>query len=216
MSKKIKIILSLVVVVLIVTTIVTLWFFLGKDNTKGKKVDVSAAEAITSFDGQKVGSSFAKLDYYTLQPSLHEEAAKEAIKYIQDKNQDKRFAAIYLLTLTGDKDNRSELTKALDDQDKAYATVAAGTLIGWGDKNAIPVLIESLVSEKSIPYSDPPTSLAQLAYKALPYYTDKDFGLTTAKSEEEINNAQAEWKMWWASNNEKLQWDEPTNKYTIK
>ena len=216
MNKKIKIVLLAVIVVLIAVVAATLWFFLKKDDTKGKKIDVSAAEAITSFDGQAIDNSFTKLDYYTLQPSLHEEAAQEAVKHIQDKDQGKRFAAIYLLTLTGDKDDRSELAKVLEDENKAYATVAAGTLIGWGDKNAIPILIESLSSKDSIPYSDPPTSLAQLAYKALPYYTGKDFGLTAAKSEEEINNAQAEYKMWWSSNNEKLQWDEAANKYIIK
>lgn len=215
MNKKVKILIPLLLAIaLVAATAIVLFLYLKKDGTKSVKI--TAQEAITTFDIQNVENSFTKLDFYILQPTPHGQAAEEAVKYIQDSDDGKRFAAIYLLSHAGDQNNKADLAKALDDQNQAYVTLAAGTLIGWGDKNAIPVLIESLTSKEAIPFSDPPSPLAQLASKALPYYTGKDFGLSATTTEEELNNAQAEWKMWWSSNNENIQWDDEAKKYLTK
>ncbi len=213
-SKLIPIVIAVLVILLVVGGI----YYVMRDgdglNLTGGGDAVSAQEAIEQFDPQEdIDASFARLDYYILQPPKHDEAAAEAVNYIQDSDETTRFVAVYFLGNTGNSTYADQLLPALEDDNDAIATIAAATLLGWGKKEAIPILIESIIIEDTIPYSEPPMAIGSLALRSLPLYTEQDFGDDAVTSDEELNNVQAEWKMWWSSNNSNLTWNSETKSY---
>ncbi len=176
---------------------------------------VSPEEAIQSFDPSEVEASVAKLDQYILFPKKYEEAARAAGEFLQDGNLSIRFAAVYVLALTGDESDQSHLIPVLNDQDQALRSMAAGRLIGWGAKASIPVLIDSLHSKKNIPFSHPPKPLWTLAQESLPHYTNQDFGLKDALTAEEVRTVISVWESWWNQNKNNLRWDKTKERYVL-
>ncbi len=185
------------IIVVVVAGGIVAWMMRPGDN-----VEMTAEEAITGFTAENLDSSFAGLDLYIVNPERHEEAAAEAAKYISSSDPEVAFAAIYLLGLTGSASDAAALRPALENDNASLRTLAAGTLIGWGEKEAIPVLIDSLTSEELLPYSEPPTPLLVLAAEALPYYTGEDFGVS-----------QKDWLAWFDTTGDKLSWNEESQTY---
>lgn len=174
---------------------------------------LSAEGAVTGFTADNLNVSFARLDLLILNPDRHEEAATAAAAHVNDSDPDVAFAAIYLLGLTGDATNTGALSRALENEHLALRTVAAGTLIGWGAADAVPILINALDSRETIPHSEPITPIANLAIEALPHYTGEDFGLRTATSLEDLTVAKSEWEAWYEEIGFRLEWNETTQRY---
>ena len=172
-----------------------------------------AIQAIESFTPKQVDRSFDRLHYFVLQPDLHSQAAMQALRYISDPDPVRRFVGIYLLGNTGTPDNGQALATALKDEITTYRVIAAGTLIRWGYKEAIPTLITALSDTTPLPYSKPPLPAHDLAQDALTWYTKQDLGLSTAQTITEFEAAQTQWQKWWHDNGSHLKWNGSAQKY---
>lgn len=171
-----------------------------------------AETVITRFDPAKP-DSFLQLEEMIMDPATHASAAEAAIAHLEDADAGSRYAAIYLLVNVGTEDRAPELAMALDDPVLGLRAIAAGRLIGLGQKEAIPVLIEALTASDAIPYSDPPRPVWTLAREALPHYTGEDFGLIAAADSAAAAATAAQWQAWWQALGASLQWDASAEKY---
>lgn len=169
--------------------------------------------AIADFD-PAAPDGFFDLESLIMHPASHPITATAAAAHVEDPDFDTRFAAIYLLVNTGNATFAPQLAAVLDDTDFGLRTIAAGRLIGWGEKQAIPVLIESLTADENIPYSDPPAPLWTLAQAALPAYTGEDFGLRAASDAAGVAATAEQWSAWWQANGDALQWDAEQKGYS--
>ncbi len=170
------------------------------------------ATAIAHFDGGDP-STFLELELLIAHPASHPASAQAAVREISASDTDTRFAALYLLTNTGTPVYTPALMAALADPDNGLRAIAAGGLIGWGEKAAIPVLIESLTYEGSLPHSDPSAPIWILAQDALPFYTGEDFGLRTATTSAAALASVDAWRAWWDTHGEDLQWNAEVGRY---
>jgi hypothetical protein len=141
-------------------------------------------------------------------------AARAAAGLVEAAQEEVRYAAIYVLGLTaaGPADSAA-LKRALDDDAVHLRTIAAGSLIGLGDKDAIPVLIELLAETDEIPGSVPPMFVDRFSSQALTAYTGEDYGLLEATSGDLRTLALGRWRTWWDNVKDTLHWDPATKKY---
>ncbi len=131
--------------------------------------------------------------------------AQQAQAYLQSEDVKLRFAAVYGLSLAVDESNADQLLPVLQDPDIRLRTIAAGSLIGLGRKESIPILITALGSNEFLPMSHPPRSLSTLARQALPHYTGQDFGTGPGDA--------PAWQAWWDQAGARLQWDAAAGRY---
>ncbi|MBV8195302.1 MAG: hypothetical protein JOY80_07210 [Candidatus Dormibacteraeota bacterium] len=85
--------------------------------------------------------------------------------------------------------------------------MAAAGVTRMGDIGGIPVLIDSLSSDKGLLGSQPPAYIWTFASEMLARFTGQTFGPTYDADGPRIAAAQALWKQWWAVNQSKLRWD---------
>lgn len=117
-----------------------------------------------------------------------------------------RFAAVYALGLAVDETHTALLRPALQDPDLALRVIAAGALIGLGEPESIPVLVEALGSDDLLPYSHPSRPVWMFADATLGAYTGMDFGVP-AGAEDQRGATAAAWQDWWEENGASLTWD---------
>ena len=147
--------------------------------------------AVRAFDGSEAG--FARL-HDALDGGGDPVPALAAL--LKDADPTVRFAAIYLVALLTDTPAEIDvLRRALDDPAPELRAMAAASLAGRGVVEALPVLIDLLDSDAQLPYSRPPTPVADQAWAALNLLTAQAF--TTA----------GEWRAWWAAASPGLRWD---------
>jgi len=141
---------------------------------------------------------------------------REAEELLGSPDLSTRFAAVYALGLTVDESQAYLLVPALSDQNQGLRTIAAGALIGLGEVESIPILIEALVGDESLPYLEPPTRAWTLAHAALIHYTGRDFGFLEAVRSDDVvarQTAVAAWQLWWAEAGLDLTWDAASQRY---
>jgi len=202
--KKKILIIAAIFFVLVISAVIIFLFLKNQSSTKEvvKKYsftdEISVQQAITQFTTttkDEENKSFQRLDYFIQQDSLHPGAAKFASQYLQDNNDNIRFAAVYLLGNTGNDEEKIALVPLLNDKNKNIQIITASYLIGIGEKTAVPILISFLGSSDVIKYSDPPLKYSEFALSLISQYVDYD----------SVNN-----------NINDLQWDAELKKYIIK
>ncbi len=171
--------------------------------------DVNLTDAIEMFAAADLVFSYNRLEWFVLQPTLHEKAANKAVAYLNEASFERRFAAVYLLLRTHDGKYSDRLLAAHgEERDHRIKVILAGHLVGRGYKQVIPTLIDSLDSELLVPFALPAKPLWWPAYEALPHYTGKDFGLADARSKEAVAETKPLWQRWWADHATGLVWEE--------
>lgn len=172
----------------------------------------TTSPVITTFDGSD--AAFGALDLaIESNPAAVIEQARSALTAEDPKV---RFAAVYALGLTVEPGNADILVPVLEDPDPALRAIAAGALSGLGIKDSLPVLIEALAVDASLPYSDPPLPQWALAESALVEYTGQDFRVGAAIQDGDAPARQAAveaWRGWWLANAARLTWDAGTTRY---
>lgn len=151
-----------------------------------------AIEIIEAFDTDQLERSIFDLNRVVLQG----EGVQDAVAgFLQSQDLTERWAATYVLALRADSAQAGErLLPILNDPEPSLRVIAAGSLIGLGQKEAIPVLIEALDSVVELPFNDPPELASELALEALTAYTGQSFDTVP------------EWQGWWAEVEDMLEW----------
>lgn len=170
-------------------------------------VDLAAAEAareaVEGFDPEEP-EAFARLNQIVVEDP---DIVPELAPYLEDDDPERRFAALYVAALLADSEAEAELLKpALEDPLPGYRVMAAGSLIGLGAIEAIPVLIDELENDEPLPYDKFNRPIWDLAQEALAAYIGWD----------EMNLAtQEQWQGWWDGYpGENLIWD--GEKYVVE
>lgn len=151
-------------------------------------------QAVEAFDPSDLDAGLARLN----QAALRGEAGSvlAIAPALEAGDPASRWAAVYVAALLAEtSEDAAALEVALVDSEPSLRVVAAASLIGLGQKEAIPVLIESLDSRDELPYSDPPEPVSGLARLALEAYTGQSF------------DDSAGWFIWWESVEDGLTWD---------
>tara|TARA_B100001123_G_scaffold212280_1_gene239718 strand:+ start:88 stop:693 length:606 start_codon:yes stop_codon:yes gene_type:complete len=166
--------------------------------------EIKPTAILDSFDISDLNTSFSRLHY--LISFGPDQKAVSAIKVrLGSTNPQVRFAAIYLLIHIAGEAETALLLEAVKDPVPAFRTIAAGALIGLGERSAFPLLIDALRSDEGLPYSDPPKPLRAFSQQTLEAYVA-----------EESRPAGADgWDDWWVTHQERLMWSDSLKRYVL-
>jgi hypothetical protein len=166
--------------------------------------DINPAEILDSFDISDLNTSFSRLHYLiAIGP---DQKVVAAIKVrLGSTNPQIRFAAIYLLIHIAGEAETALLLEAVKDPVPAFRAIAAGALIGLGERSAFPILIDALMSDDNLPYSDPPKPLRVFSQQTLEAYV----------AEESRPAGADDWADWWATHQERLMWSDALKRYVL-
>jgi hypothetical protein len=166
--------------------------------------DINPAEILDSFDISDLNTSFSRLHYLiAIGP---DQKVVAAIKVrLGSTNPQIRFAAIYLLIHIAGEAETALLLEAVKDPVPAFRAIAAGALIGLGERSAFPILIDALMSDDNLPYSDPPKPLRVFSQQTLEAYV----------AEESRPAGADDWADWWATHQERLMWSNALKRYVL-
>jgi hypothetical protein len=166
--------------------------------------DINPAEILDSFDISDLNTSFSRLHYLiAIGP---DQKVVAAIKVrLGSTNPQIRFAAIYLLIHIAGEAETALLLEAVKDPVPAFRAIAAGALIGLGERSAFPILIDALMSDDNLPYSDPPKPLRVFSQQTLEAYV----------AEESRPAGADDWADWWAVHQERLMWSNALKRYVL-
>ncbi len=95
------------------------------------------------------------------------------------------------------------LAGRLTDPNVSLRTYAAGGLVALGDKQGIPVLVEAL-------------SVQQRGYLSVPPELLNAFGFDPLAAEAKRAASQQQWRDWWKTTGERLQWDASKRVFGVK
>jgi HEAT repeat protein len=147
-------------------------------------------EAVTTFStaSNRVNSSFAAIGQLALRNPAALRSA--ALANLASRNPDVRYAAVYGLSLTATRgESLDALARILRSHDVTERVLAAETLTAQGDKRGVPVLIDSLDSQKAFAHWAPPRRAGEVAQHALLRFVPSP-RLRLASKEA--------WRRWWA------------------
>ncbi len=166
--------------------------------------EIKPAEILDTFDISNLNTSFSRLHYLiAIGP---DQKVVAAIKMRLDSiNPQIRFAAIYLLIHIAGEAETVLLLEAAKDSVPAFRAIAAGALIGLGERSAFPILIDALMSDDNLPYSDPPKPIRVFSQQTLEAYV----------AEESRPAGADDWADWWAVHQEQLTWSDPLKRYVL-
>jgi len=176
-------------------------------------VSEAGAAVLRTFDPEnEPDATFAELN--RLAAESPEGVALAAASLVRDPKRSTRYVAVYLLGLTASTPaDIAALGAALEDRETFIRAIAGGALVGLGHKPAIPVLIDLLASEVTIPQSFPPLPIARLAFDGLSFYTGVSFGWEEAGGSGERAHVRERWQRWWVENGERLRWNPDSERY---
>ncbi|MBD3360399.1 hypothetical protein GF366_01200 [Candidatus Peregrinibacteria bacterium] len=167
-------------------------------------VQNSIDEAIEAYD-------FKTSDYSETVDAI-KNLGEDAIPGLADmiENEDKKVRYISFISLSGlayqIPEKKSEiiplLNKGLQDTDPTIKVQTAQILSLFGEKAAVPVLIDALDSEEMMVPSEPIMLLREYAYFILRENTDQDYGYEKDK-----------WFSWWEENKNTVEFDEENKKF---
>jgi len=166
--------------------------------------DINPAEILDSFDISDLNTSFSRLHYLiAIGP---DQKVVAAIKMRLDSiNPQIRFAAIYLLIHIAGEAETALLLEAVKDPVPAFRAIAAGALIGLGEGSAFPILIDALMSDDNLPYSDPPKPIRVFSQETLEAYVATESRPVGAD----------DWADWWTVHQERLIWSDSLKRYVL-
>lgn len=156
---------------------------------------------------------------------LGSEAVPALVPLADSLNEGERYTAIVALgriatadaAKPGDIDAATKsLANRLSDPNVSLRTYAAGGLVAMGDKRGIPVLIEALSVQQRGYLSVPPELLNAFAFRALNAYTGQSFGFDPLADEAKRAASQQQWRDWWKTTGERLQWDASKRVFGVK
>jgi HEAT repeats len=163
----------------------------GNAEPEGPRVP-DPAQAVRAFDPDELDVSIDRLNRASFaSPS----AVRSLALLLGDPDPDRRWAAVYLVAILVTEEQAEVLRPVLEDSDPNLRVMAAGALSRLGVVESLPVLIEGLRSEETLPFSDPPRPTADLAREALEAYTGEGFV------------SPEEWEQWWIGVRASLTWD---------
>ena len=166
--------------------------------------EIKPAEILDSFDISDLNTSFSRL-HYLIAIGPDQKVVAEIKMRLDSINPQIRFAAIYLLIHIAGEAETVLLLEAVKDPVPAFRTIAAGALIGLGERSAFPILIDALRSDEGLPYSDPPKSIRVFSQQTLEAYV----------AEESRPAGADDWDDWWAAHQEQLMWSDPLKRYVL-
>ena len=153
----------------------------------------SAVEVAEEFDPAEPGAVLALNEVIA---AGSEEAVADLLSLLDDEDPNRQWAGLYMALLLAESDEEIELLRPMLSHDEpVFRAMAAGTLAGFGEADALPVLIEALSSAAELPYSDPPRPLATYAQAALESLTGESFADASG------------WESWWQDVEGDISWD---------
>ena len=172
----------------------------GKETTESKaKVD----SAVNGFDGINLNT----LDLDKL-IALGKSAVPTLTNLLNSTNASTRYAAVLGLGAIGHNDASANvltsLKKVLTDSDINVKIASAELVMSFGDKEGIPVLIETLNSTEILKATEPAMPANSYSSLILTRYTDQIFAVDKAK-----------WQEWWLANKDKLKWNKENEIFTV-
>ncbi len=156
---------------------------------------------------------------------LGSEAVPSLVTLAESQKEPERYTAIAALGRIATASNAKPAdveaaTKALGgrltDSNVSLRTYAAGGLAALGDKRGLPVLIEALSVQQRGYLSVPPELLNDYAFHTLKAYTGQTFNYDPLTDEAKRTAAQQQWREWWKTNGERLQWDAGKHTFVVK
>lgn len=132
---------------------------------------------------------------------LGETAVDPLLLQLSHQNIKVRWLAVYALARLGhevSKKDKEKIAAAFQkfvakEESLALKRQAATALVSFGDKEAIPLLIECLSGDEVLLFSEPPKSLDEFCLETLKFYTAQNFDYD-----------QSLWQDWWQKNKEGL------------
>jgi|GEM_PF-1959420 len=196
------------------------WLGLRAQLPKLKPEEIKqTVESITSkIDSQNPAS----LDAVENLVSLGPEAIDVLISKLKEENINSKWASLYALSRIGFGQKKNIRQKIIDEISPEFSssspsikTMAAGITTIFGNKEGIPILIESLKFKELLLYSEPPELICQYAYDTLAHYTGQSFGAKCGWLNFDPSS-QSGFEDWWEQNENNLVWNEKTKIYEIK
>jgi hypothetical protein len=189
---------------------VALWAAIGGMALAQTKSPPERAIVEFSFADLKKSYHFLNQAAFEQRVTLHHAALARR----NDTDPRVRYAAIYALAITADaKSGANALVDVLGSGIADERLLAAGALAGIGDKRGFPALIDALDDRTELEYRLPPTLALHFAKSQLLWFTQQDFGLSTAHSDEQIANTKPAWQQWWQKARFSLHRDPKIRKY---
>ena len=164
----------------------------------------------------ELGPDTTALEINRLAVSSPHELRSAALARIDDRDPGVRRSALYALSLTVTKDDPeaiAALKRFLESDSDVERLRSAGGLLSVGEKAAVPVLVDLLASDAEVPNADPPLAVWRVARGLLLTSTDRDLGLRRADGVEAAGRTRAEWRTWWATSGDRLEWDAATRRF---
>ncbi len=181
--------------------------------TCGREEDVQkkqlAADAKT-----EVLAAYLKSAGYRLDPRDASEVRSSALTQLNSSDPEVRFNALYDLARTAaHRDSRDALRGLLTSMNLNERLLAAESLIAYGDRDGVPVLIGLLDSQQLVKGSHPPRRVWEIVREALLRFTEEEFGLLEAQDAPTAAATRPAWESWWVENGESLRFDKAAKKY---
>ncbi len=128
---------------------------------------------------------------------------------LESESISERWAAIILLPRFAAQNEElapdviAGLRKTMNDPDDTLGMLSAVQLASLGEKEGIRALIDSLSSEETTHFGNPPEMVRERALIYLRYYTGFE------------GTSQAEWRVWWQENQANLFWNKELGVFEI-
>lgn len=146
-------------------------------------------------------------------------AISDVLPLLEEENVYSQWAALEVLSATLPKANAEQkgnakeaLLPLLESKTASTRVLAAYLLLYYGDKNAIPVLIDSLDETERLVASEPPAPVCIIANEGLERYTGKEFGFSCGFGTQDAAGAK-KWKDWWNASKDKLSYDAENRRF---
>jgi hypothetical protein len=176
---------------------------------------LSPEAAVAGFDSTRIDHSLARLALSLTQNPIGTRAA--ALAHLTENDQAIRFAVLVALAATAEPgESLDALRPFLDSENSGERLLAASRLASWGERSALPLLIEGLGSDLTLPHSTPPEPAWRLSRRTLLMHTAGDFGLREADDVTSVKATQEAWQAWWNENASTLYWNARARRFTAE
>ncbi len=146
-------------------------------------------------------------------------AIDDILPLLKEKNVYAQWAGLEVLSATLPIANSAQKEKAnaallplLESKTAGARVLSAYLLLYFGEKNAIPVLIDALGETNRLAASEPPAPICTVANEALERYTGQAFGFSCQVGKADAAGAK-KWQDWWGANKDNLIYDAAQKKF---
>lgn len=202
---------GIIIAVLIIIVIILSLFSLPTDE-KNQNLNIMTPEEFMKADVLNLATNYnfseSELESVETIKAYGPDVIPLLADLIKDSHKETRYIAYIALSgLTNlYPDQRSDLISllknGLTDTDDTIKVQVAQLILVWGEKDAVPVLINALDNSNVMIPSEPQTTLNYYAHMILVQFTSVDF---------KYNKSQ--WQSWWNTNKDKLTWNQELEKF---